>query len=267
MGIAIPCNNQRTLTFIEPGSSVLVATRIGLSTNAWLGYVRPVERTNEPNVLAEGVIFDMDGVLIDSEPLWRRAEIEVLNAVGAPINERDCETMTGVRIDAVVRHWFTHFQIGATVDPIETSKKIVDRLCELILLHGEPLPGVLQAIQLAKKRTGRVALCTSSPMALIHVTLARLKLEGLFDTVSSAETLEYGKPHPEVYLRAAKQLGAAPERCIAIEDSLTGLVSAKAARMKTIVVTNGAPRDPRMAFANTTLPALTELRDHMLLLS
>lgn len=198
-------------------------------------------------------IFDMDGLLIDSEPLWRKAEVEVFATVGLHLTEAECEETTGLRIDEVVG--YRHGQKPWEDPPQRVIvERIVDRLIELVRERGEPLPGVDHAITRCRADGLRLALASSSPRRIIDATLARLGLADTFEVVASAEDDRYGKPHPAVFLRCAELLGVPPTECLVLEDSLNGVIAAKAARMTCVAVPEKP--DARFAIADRVLGSL-----------
>lgn len=198
-------------------------------------------------------IFDMDGLLIDSEPLWRKAEVEVFATVGLRLTEEECEETTGLRIDEVVA--YRHGQQPWDDPPRHAIvERIVDRLIELVTERGAPLPGVDHAIARCRADGLRLALASSSPRRIIDATLARLGLADAFEVIASAEDDRYGKPHPAVFLRCAEMLGVRPTECLVLEDSLNGVIAAKAARMTCVAVPEKP--DPRFAIADRVLDSL-----------
>lgn len=204
----------------------------------------------------DAVIFDMDGVLVDSEPFWQQAELDVLPQYGVPLTLADTVTTKGLRIDQVVALWHSRYPWpNANIDAV--AAEIVAKVAELVRTNGEPLAGVKQAITLIKQQGLPLALATSSPTLLIEATLERLELDNSFDAICSAESLPYGKPHPKVYLNAAKALGIEPNRCLAIEDSVNGVIAAKAATMTAIAIPEPDQRDdPRFAIADHQMESL-----------
>jgi mannitol-1-/sugar-/sorbitol-6-/2-deoxyglucose-6-phosphatase len=211
-----------------------------------------------------GVIFDLDGVLIDSEPLWREAEIELFGAVGVLLDDEDCRSTMGLRVDEVVDHWFAR-RAWVGPSPAEMVERVVGRVAELIAAQGRVLPGALDLVGRCRARGLAVGLASSSYRRLIDVALVRAGLQASFDTVQSAEHEDYGKPHPGIYLAAASALGCAPAQCLAIEDSLNGVVSAKAARMRCLAVPEQWPDyDPRLLLADRLVGSLTEVDDDLL---
>ena len=205
------------------------------------------------------VVFDMDGLLIDSEPLWRQAEVEVFADVGLTLTDAMCMQTTGLRIDAVVDYWFQRRPWSGGTSPAGVAQKIAARVSELITAHAEPLPGVTEALAFFKVRGFPLALCSSSPMTVIDAALRKLSLVGRFRAVCSAESEAHGKPHPAVYLTTAQKLGVAPESCLAFEDSMNGCIAAKAARMTVVAVPEAHAERARFAFCDATLGSLREV--------
>lgn len=205
---------------------------------------------------ASAAIFDLDGLLVDSEPLWRKVEIEVFGAVGVGLTEADCVETTGLRIDEVVAHWFTrHPWLGPS--PAVVTERIVDAMVLRAPREAPRKPGVHHAIGLCEAAGLRCAVASSSPERLIHAVLSGLGVRERFEVVLSAEHETYGKPHPAVFLTTAARLGVPPTECLVFEDSVNGLIAAKAARMKCIVVPEHD--DPRFALADRRLRSLEEL--------
>lgn len=183
----------------------------------------------------DAVIFDMDGVLIDSEPLWKIAMEEVFHSVGCMITKKDFQKTVGLRIDEVCEYWYQ--EAGWTkYTPKEVERKIVGRMVDLINANGTPLPGVLETIDFLRERKIKIGLATSSYDVLIQTVLGAIGVQDSFDFVHSAEHEVYGKPHPAVYLTVAERLKVDTMRCLVIEDSLNGIVSAKAAKMKVVCI-------------------------------
>ena len=212
----------------------------------------------------KAVIFDMDGVLIDSEPFWQKAQIEVMKDLGVEITEKECEETMGLRIDALVGHWYNKYRWdGPGIS--ETCSTIVNRVAAHVMESGEAKTGVHQTLEAIKTKGFKIGLATSSPMALVDAVLVRLNIGHYFAVRHSAEFEEYGKPHPAVYIQTATQLGFVPQECIAVEDSFNGLLAAKSATMKTIVIPEAInANNPRFSIADIQLSSLAELSaDHL----
>lgn len=183
----------------------------------------------------KAVIFDMDGILIDSEPAWQLAEQTVLNSFGLNLSLEDVEQTTGLRIDHVVSYWHQRFP-WPNYDNTATANTIVNEVVSQINAHGQPMLGVIESLEACKRLGLKIGLATSSSSLIIEAVLHKLAISHYFDAIESAENLDYGKPHPEVYLNCAKGLGIAPSQCIAIEDSFNGLIAARAASMQTVAI-------------------------------
>ncbi len=183
----------------------------------------------------KAVIFDMDGVLIDSEPIWRKAMIEGFASIGVLITEEDCKKTTGNRLKEVVEYWFEKLDILDFL-PTEIEHRIINTLVKLINKEGKAISGVIEVINFCNNKNIKIGLATSSSNQLMEAVLEKLKLKNTFKSSISAENMEYGKPHPEVFLICASQLQISPLECIVIEDSINGVIAAKAAFMRVIAL-------------------------------
>ena len=205
----------------------------------------------------DAVLFDMDGVLVDSEPLWKIAMEEVFNGLGSKLTKTDFQKTVGMRIDQVIAFWKN---IEGWKDQIQDIEfQIIDRMIHLINENGQPLPGVEDTVvHLNKIKT--VGLASSSPKKLIDSVLLKTQLHSYFHGVFSAETEPFGKPHPAVYLTAASTLGVQPNRCLVIEDSLNGIISAKAANMTVICIPEKTHiKNPKLILADFHFDSMREL--------
>ncbi|CCJ84209.1 hexitol phosphatase HxpB [Cronobacter dublinensis] len=211
-------------------------------------------------------IFDMDGLLIDSEPLWDQAELEVMATLGVDTSRRhELPDTLGLRIDLVVELWFAQ-QPWNGPSVAEVTQRIITRAMTLVEEKRPLLPGVADAIALCKAQGLKVGLASASPLHMLERVLTLFGLRESFDALASAEHLPYSKPHPQVYLDAAAKLGVDPLCCVTLEDSVNGMVATKAARMRSIVVPAEENRsDARWALANVRLHSLTELEPWHLL--
>ena len=181
------------------------------------------------------VIFDMDGLLIDSEPLWNGAATEIFSHYGIKLNSQQYATTTGLRTKEFIEHWFNYFKITvADTDTVE--KEIIKKVIELVLQKGRAMPGLAHIFNFFLDRGFKIGLASSSPLNLIDVVVDLLQIRNHLNAITSASNMQYGKPHPEVYLKCAFDMGAHPIQCICFEDSFYGMIAAKAARMKCVVV-------------------------------
>lgn len=183
----------------------------------------------------EAIIFDMDGLLIDSEPLWWRAEMEVLQAVGVPLTEEMCWETMGTRVDEMVGYWFKRYPWqGPGIE--ETAKAVVDAVSRLILAEGVAMAGAVKLVGQLNDQKRILAVASSSPGALIDTVLKTLGLEGAFKALYTAADEVAGKPDPAVYLSAARGLGVEARRCLVFEDSTAGIVAGRGAGMTVVAV-------------------------------
>ncbi|MEZ9197565.1 hexitol phosphatase HxpB [Shewanella sp. 10N.286.54.B9] len=207
----------------------------------------------------KAVIFDMDGVLIDSEPVWQIAEHKVMTELGLNISVEDTVETTGLRIDQVVAFWYARFP-WPNYDNQQTAQAIVDQVVSHILADGKPMLGVITALKSCQDLGLKIGLATSSSSDIINAVLNKLQIREYFQAIKSAEHLAYGKPHPEVYLNCAVALNIDPINCLAIEDSFNGLVAARAANMQTIAIPEPKfSHLPKWAIAHQQLDDLTFL--------
>jgi sugar-phosphatase len=234
------------------------------------------------------VVLDMDGLLIDTEPVWRTAGKEVFANLGIDLTEADLLDTTGVRVDEMAAAFLARRPAAAPVpapapvrapahgpgpalvpapahgpSPAEAADRITDLVIAYVAREGEPMPGVPEAIALFERSGLRLAIASSSPARLIDAVCARLNLD--IEIRCSALDVPHGKPAPDVYLAAARRLGFSPARCLAAEDSPAGVIAAKAAGMTCLAVPDPLlTGDPRYRRADLILSSLTKLTEPLL---
>ena len=202
------------------------------------------------------VVFDLDGLLIDSEPFWRRAEIEVFGRVGLELTELDVRQTMGLRIDDAVGHWWDRAPWEG-MTPVEVERAVTARVAELIEDEGEPMPGAMDLIEMCRHRSIPMAVCSGSYAVVIEAAMDKLGITSSMSAWHSAEWEPLGKPHPGSYLTTAHKLGVDPTACLAFEDSFHGAISAKAARMRVVAVPEPAAlASPRWGFCDLVLGSL-----------
>ncbi len=202
------------------------------------------------------VVFDLDGLLIDSEPFWRRAEIEVFGRVGLKLTELDVRQTMGLRIDDAVGHWWDRAPWEG-MTPVEVERAVTARVAELIEDEGVPMPGAMDLIEMCRHRSIPMAVCSGSYAVVIEAAMDKLGITSSMSAWHSAEWEPLGKPHPGSYLTTAHKLGVDPTACLAFEDSFHGAISAKAARMRVVAVPEPAAlASPRWGFCDLVLGSL-----------
>lgn len=185
-----------------------------------------------------GVIFDMDGTLIDSEPIWRIAEIAGFEKVGLTVTgEMLANHTAGMRNDEVVKYWFNHFKKdNSEAKMVQTT--ILNKVKELIKLDGEKraLPGLDYIFNFFEEKNIPMSVASSSPADIIEITLEAIGIHDKFKIKRSAELETYGKPNPAVFISTAKEMNIPVENILVFEDSLNGNLAAKSAKMKCVAL-------------------------------
>lgn len=211
--------------------------------------------------MIKAVVFDMDGVLIDSEPLWRSAEILSFKTVGVSLTEDMCKETMGLRVDEVVEYWYHKFP-WENIPHKQVEEIIWENVIRLVKEEGKVKDGVREALDFIRSKNVRIALASTSAMVLINAVIEKLKLENYFEVIHSAEFEDYGKPHPGVYITTANKLDIKPQFCVAIEDSFNGILAVKAARMKCIAIPERELiHDKRLGIADVVLSSLHEMNN------
>jgi HAD superfamily hydrolase (TIGR01509 family) len=203
------------------------------------------------------VIFDMDGVLVDSEPLHLRATQATLGPRGDSYTERDNRAFFGATDPEILR------VLRILFDLPESTAELVEirtaRLVELIRAEGRPLPGVPDIPLWLRKSGVRLALATASRRPIIRAVLETVGLPRAFEAVVSGDEIVRGKPAPDGFLLAARRLGVDPAQCVVVEDSRNGVLAGKAAGMLVAAVPCAATRHDDFSAADVVLPTLEAL--------
>ncbi len=210
------------------------------------------------------VLFDMDGLLLDTEPLWGESMLRVAKKHKIPITRERLKETTGLRIYEVTDHWSVHYPWEG-----KTSKEVAEEILDDIIAsskeRGSVLRGVEKALQLLRANKYKVGLASSSPAHMIDALVEHFDIRKYFDVITSADVVELGKPHPAVFIHCAAALGSRPAECMVLEDSVNGMIAGKAARMKVIVVPDELHfDDPRFALADARLKSLEDFDLDML---
>lgn len=200
------------------------------------------------------VIFDMDGLLIDSEPIWQEAANEIFSARDIHISQEQYDATTGLRTPEFLAYWIHHFNIDDSLIA-EWDKQIVDSVIEKVLSRDCAMKGVEYIFNFFAERNFKIGLASSSPTNLIDAVVSKLHLQSYLSATASAQDLPYGKPHPQVYINCAQLLQSQPNQCICFEDSINGMIAAKAAKMKCAVVPSlHLAKDARWSLADLHYP-------------
>lgn len=206
----------------------------------------------------QATLFDMDGLLIDSEILWHRAEVEIFGALGVPLAEAETRSTKGMYVSEVVDYWHELYP-WSSPSRDDVVERLLSRVGELVESEGRLMPGALRALDLTGAR-GPLALASATPMSLIVRCLKHFELLDRFVDLRSAEFEPYGKPHPGIFLSAAAALDVAPRSCLVLEDSAVGVIAAKAATMTVIAVPAIEDRsEAAFSLADLVLGSLSEL--------
>jgi HAD superfamily hydrolase (TIGR01509 family) len=208
-------------------------------------------------VAFDAVIFDMDGVLIDSEPLHYDALHRVLAADGYDYTREENEQFLGTTTEAMFAVLISRHGLPRAVD--EYAQRYEAAVLGLLQQPRPPQPGVAELVAFARAHGMRVGLASSSKRTWIEATLHALSLSGAFDATVSGDDVSQGKPDPAIYLLAAHRLGVTPDRCVAIEDAPNGVRSARAAGMQVIGVRTAYTAHLRLDGVLCTVDSLADL--------
>ena len=206
----------------------------------------------------QAVIFDLDGVLLDSEQLWNQAKESLVRDTGGTWRDEAPRAMMGMSSP----EWsaYLHDELGVPLDPDTIDRDVVARIEQLYREKLPLLPGAVEAVR-GLQGHWPLGLASSSNREVIDLVLALAALSDAFAVTVSSEEVAHGKPAPDVYLETARRLDVDPDRCVAVEDSSNGLRSAHAAEMTVIAVPNPhyPPDQDALALATVTLSTLDEL--------
>ncbi|NFO04106.1 HAD family hydrolase [Clostridium botulinum] len=182
-------------------------------------------------------IFDMDGVIIDSEPIHRQVHGEIMNTLGINISKGELALYAGATNEYIFTKLKERYEIKKSVSELMDykSKLIINKVKEESI---EPINGIRELLNALRKNNIKIAIGSSSPRSLIEAVIDKFNLHSAFDCIVSGEEVERSKPYPDVYIEVSKKLGINPEKCIVVEDSHNGVQAAKSAGMKCIGFNN-----------------------------
>jgi HAD superfamily hydrolase (TIGR01509 family) len=206
----------------------------------------------------DAVVFDLDGVLVDSEHVWDEVREDLARERGGRWHERAQADMMGMSSTEWSR--YMHDVIGLAESPEEIDAEVVRRMQEHYAAELPLIDGAVDAVKRVAS-SFRLAVASSSNRPLIDLVLERAGLASFFEATVSSEEVERGKPAPDVFLEAARRLGTAPERCAAVEDSANGIRAARAAGMRVVAIPNRRypPPPDALGLADVVLDSLEGL--------
>ncbi len=206
----------------------------------------------------EAVIFDLDGVIVDSEHVWDEVREQLARERGGRWHARAQADMMGM--SSVEWSRYMHDVIGLAESPEEIDREVVERMLARYRTELPLIDGAVAAVERLAEDF-RLAVASSANRPLIEAVLQSANLEHLFEVTVSSEEVERGKPAPDVYLEAARRLGVPPVRCAAVEDSGNGLRAARAAGMHVVAIPNRRypPPADSLALADVTLASISSL--------
>jgi mannitol-1-/sugar-/sorbitol-6-/2-deoxyglucose-6-phosphatase len=215
----------------------------------------------------EAAVFDMDGLLIDSEPLWREVEMDIFGRLGVPLTTELCLETRGMVLDEVTAHWYRLYPWrGPTPDAV--AAQIIEAMASHLATRLVLKAGALDAVADCRRRGLALAVASSSPRRLIESVVGALDVAPWFSVLHSAQEEVAGKPDPAVFLTTARLLGVEPGRCVVFEDSPAGVEAAGRAGMACVAV----PEDPGtgcdgppagFATADLVISSLAEVDDDL----
>lgn len=208
--------------------------------------------------MIEAIIFDMDGILIDSEGCWDKARSLMAADVGVAWNSDDHKAVMGVS----THEWVSYMtkRLSLDLSPVEVEEAIVSTMRNIYSEKIPFLPGAEAAVAFASN-TLPTGLASGSPRSLIDTVTSYPTLRGKFQVILSGDEVPHGKPSPDIYLTAAEKLGVPPHNCVCLEDSGNGILAGKNAGMKVIAIPDERfmPSSEQLQIADIRLSSLKEL--------
>ncbi len=210
----------------------------------------------------QAVIFDMDGVITDSEPLYAEALNEVLRSGGHVMTDQDHESIMGSGIDFTLDWMISHFGLKGTV---ASWRPRYDReVVRVLSQKAEPTPGIYDLLDALNARHMKIGLASSSQGNWVQAVLKKLGVADRFEAIAACEMVAQAKPAPDLYLLAAQKLGVAPAACVAIEDTPRGIAAGKAAGMRMIALRTGPTAGLDISAADHIIDSLPAFPLHWL---
>lgn len=211
--------------------------------------------------MIQGVVFDLDGTLIDSEPLWQEAEIELFSREGLQLTREDCLKTTGLPSIEAVKYWYKKIE-NPSKEAALLTQELNNSVVELLKEKVELKPGVIENLDLWKSKDLPMGIASASSMAHIKAVVEKFSLNKYFQLIYSGDFEQYGKPHPGVYISACEKLKIDPVYSVAFEDSFNGMLSAKSARMKVVALLDeGQYNESKYDFSDLKIESHLDFND------
>jgi HAD superfamily hydrolase (TIGR01509 family) len=209
-----------------------------------------------------GAIFDLDGVIVDTEPIYSEAMQKLAEKRGKEFTleiKRKVMGTAGLISMSVMKK-----SLGLTESPEELLKERGKIYQKLLYEQGvKPMQGIFNAINVMNRLGLRKAIASSSRLEWIEFPLNELNLANEFDVIVHGNEVKYGKPAPDIFILALKKLGLPSDRCIVLEDTVVGVQSAKGAKIKCIAIPNQYNRDMDFSLADVVIKSLEEINEEM----
>ncbi len=202
---------------------------------------QPVTRQRQRGQRYEAIIFDMDGLLVDSEVIWEEAEMALMSSRGHQFGPEDRSEIVGLRVDEFLDHLRVQYQMPETLEVL--IEELNNRMLALIPIKVTPHPGAEELLDYVVRNQILRAIASNSPMSIIDQTVSAQGWNDIFQVRCSGDDEAQGKPAPDVYLTAARRLGVDPSRCLALEDSVNGARAVVAAGMTCFAVPDRSHSD------------------------
>ena len=211
----------------------------------------------------KAVIFDMDGVIVDSEPLHFQVDMKILGALGVPVTQAYFEKFVGMTNPEMWEKVIREFRLTATVDEL-VGRQMGAKLQYVAETDLEPIIGVSGLVDRLRRAGLLLAIASSSPRLFIEAVVSKFRMTEVFKVIVSSEEVPRGKPAPDVYLEVARRLSVLPDECAVIEDAYHGVVAAKRAGMTCIGYRNLNSGKQDLSAADCIVDSILEIKESWL---
>ncbi|WP_319379795.1 hexitol phosphatase HxpB [Thiomicrorhabdus sp.] len=218
----------------------------------------------EPRNVIQAVVFDMDGLIVDSEPYWKQAEKRVFSSLGCNVTMEDQLQTANLTTEAVTDYWYRKSP-WRQMSKHQAEAAVIEEVDALLSAQCVSKPGFFEAMAVCREAGIKIGLASNAPLCLCRTVIRALNCQDAFDCVLSSQMVAAGKPRPDIYLHALASLKVDAVRALALEDSPTGARAAKSAGMKVVGVPSEAHYfEPMLALADVVLESLAEFDARLL---